>query len=162
MDENQREEILIAVATHKPYRMPKDSCYIPLHVGAAMHPGVCSDMQQDDNGENISAMNASYSELTGLFWVWKNCSSKYKGLVHYRRHFRTLKFPEKWSEDRFERIACSDDFRSRLVRTGAQVIVPRARNYVIESIESHYRHTLPGEQLDAVRESIASLCPDYL
>lgn len=37
--------ITVGVATHKPYRMPSDSMYLPLHVGAALHPEVCPDMR---------------------------------------------------------------------------------------------------------------------
>ena len=61
--------ITVGVATHKPYRMPSDSMYLPLHVGAALHPEVCPDMMGDDTGENISDRNGHYSELTGLYWL---------------------------------------------------------------------------------------------
>ena len=157
-----RKSIRIAVATHKPYRMPDDSCYFPLHVGAALHPEICVGMQQDNEGDNISSENAFYSELTGMYWLWKNCDSDYKGLVHYRRHFRTSNSDRAKSKDPFGRIASGADFRNLIASSGAQVVVPTARNYFIETIESHYRHTLPGEQLDATRSVLGSLAPKFL
>lgn len=72
-------QIVVAVATHKPYRMPDDPIYLPLHVGAELHPDVLADMQGDNTGDNISALNASYSELTGLYWLWKNCDRPVQG-----------------------------------------------------------------------------------
>ena len=155
-------DIQIAVATHKPYRMPSDPCYLPLHVGAELHPDNCMDMQQDNDGENISAFNASYSELTGLYWLWKNSDARYKGLVHYRRHFRTADKAKSHAGERFERIATSADYEGVFNESGARIIVPKARNYVIETIGDHYRHTLPGEQLDAARDVLEKLHPSYL
>lgn len=61
------ESIRIAVAMHKPYRTPDDPAYLPLHVGAALHPDVLPGIQGDDEGDNISRLNASYSELTALY-----------------------------------------------------------------------------------------------
>ncbi|MFR5100595.1 MAG: DUF4422 domain-containing protein, partial [Bifidobacterium pseudocatenulatum] len=55
---------------HKPYRTPDDPAYLPLHVGAALHPDVLPGIQGDDEGDNISRLNASYSELTALYWMW--------------------------------------------------------------------------------------------
>ena len=161
-EDKMPHDIQIAVATHKSYRMPSDSCYLPLHVGAELHPDICTDMQQDNEGENISDSNASYSELTGLYWLWKNSDAAYKGLVHYRRHFRTINKDKRRAENRFERIATADDFADLFANNDAKVIVPNARNYVIETIGNHYRHTLPGEQLDATRETLATLFPEYL
>ena len=41
----------------------------------------------DDTGDNISAKNCYYSELTGLYWVWKNVKDPdYVGVCHYRRY----------------------------------------------------------------------------
>ena len=75
----------IVIATHKPYRMPSAPCYLPLHVGRAGKEDI--GFSGDDTGENISQKNPFYCELTGLYWLWRNVDSDYKGLVHYRRHF---------------------------------------------------------------------------
>lgn len=77
--------IRIYTMTHKKFEVPADPMYQPLHVGHAKsedlgYPG-------DDTGENISELNCYYSELTGLYWVWKNCKDvDYVGTCHYRRY----------------------------------------------------------------------------
>ena len=45
--------------------------YIPIQVGAALTDKRVADIT-DDTGDNISLLNVNYSELTGLYWVWKN------------------------------------------------------------------------------------------
>lgn len=156
-----QHDICIAVATHKPYRMPADSMYLPLHVGAALHPEVLPDMVGDNTGDNISSLNSTYCELTGLYWMWKNCNAKYKGLVHYRRHFATA---DMWSciktSDRFRCVVSCEELRRLLNKT--PIVLPRRRNYFIETIYSHYAHTLPVDQLDLTRLIIAQYKPDYL
>lgn len=79
--------------THKPFPVPDDSMYIPLHVGRSTwekeHPGEDSpllDYTGDDTGENISGRNCYFSELTGMYWVWKNAKESYVGTCHYRRY----------------------------------------------------------------------------
>ena len=84
-------ELRIIVATHKPYRMPEGSCYLPLQVGAFGKPSLGPEYRRDDEGENISARNSSWCELTGLYWAWKNLRADALGLVHYRRLFRGAK-----------------------------------------------------------------------
>ena len=75
----------IIIATHKLYDMPQDDIYLPVHVGREGKDAL--PYQPDNTGDNISAKNPSYCELTGLYWAWKNLDCDYLGLAHYRRHF---------------------------------------------------------------------------
>jgi len=153
--------ITVAVATHKAYAMPTDAAYLPLHVGKALHPELDLGFQGDDTGDSISALNAYYSELTGLWWLWKNVDAPYKGLVHYRRHFKghtpaTGKDPE----GRLAAVATGEEYLGLL--DGNDIILPKRRNYYIETIRSHYAHTLPIEQLDVTRQILEETQPDYV
>ena len=137
-----RFDLKIVVATHKPYRMPADPVYLPLQVGAANKPDL--GFSRDDVGENLSVKNASYCELTGLYWAWKNLPCDYLGLVHYRRLFNA-----------------DVPHLRRLLRT-ADVILPTRRNYVIETNYSHYAHAHHAIDLDTTRVIIGERHPDYL
>lgn len=149
------ERVKIIIAAHKAYRMPEDPMYLPLHVGAACHeqdPGYV----RDDTGDNISALNPSFCELTGLYWAWKHLDADYIGLAHYRRHFSL----SKKGEDPFDSVLTSEELLP-LLETAA-VIVPGKRKYYIETLYSHYAHTHYADQLDQTRSIIAEHCPDYL
>ena len=61
-------KVKVLVATHKAYAMPKDSLYLPVFVGKALHPETTLPFQGDDDGENISLKNPNYSELTAIYW----------------------------------------------------------------------------------------------
>ena len=75
----------IYTMTHKKFTPLSDKLYVPLHVGRAS--GEDFGYQGDDTGEQISALNCYYSELTGLYWIWKNVHTyKYVGTCHYRRY----------------------------------------------------------------------------
>lgn len=164
------KEICIAVATHKPYRMPADLMYLPLHVGKALHPDtdLGPSFAVDNAGENISNFNATYSELTGLYWMWKNCDANYKGLVHYRRHFGTTHIGTRlFAKDRFRRILTQKDLESLLhvsCATGSapEIILPKKRHYYIETVYSHYSHTFDGKQFDEARNVIGEMHPKYV
>jgi hypothetical protein len=103
-------QIIVAVATHKPYKMPDDPIYLPLHVGAELHPDVLPDMQGNNTGDNISALNASYSELTGLYWLWKNCDAQYKNLVHYRKLLGSADKAEQHQKGPYEKLVDGPEY----------------------------------------------------
>lgn len=137
----------VIVAAHKPYRMPEDSAYLPLQVGAAGKPSL--GFQRDDEGENISARNANWCELTGLYWAWKNLEADAVGLVHYRRHFKGR-----------SGIASGDELAALLEKLDA--ILPRKRNYFIETTRSQYVHAHHAEDLDVTREILVERHPEYV
>lgn len=147
--------IKILLATHKQCDVPKDSIYLPIHVGRALHYDKYFSCQPDDEGENISCKNPYYSELTAIYWAWKNLKSDYIGLVHYRRHFCLKRKGNDWD--------------SILVRKEAEslcknydLILPKIRKLYIETVYSHYDHTFDGKQLDNTRLIISDICPEYL
>lgn len=146
--------IKVFVATHKRYRMPSDKMYLPLHVGASGKESI--GFQRDDQGDNISYLNYAFCELTGLYWGWKNCDASYKGLAHYRRHFRG----QKKTKDPFDCVLTQKEAQEYLKET--DILVTKRRNYYIETIYDHYCHTLYPEPLDETRKIIARKYPQYL
>lgn len=144
----------IVVATHKHYRMPQDPCYLPLHVGKAGKESI--GFAGDDTGANISAKNPYYCELTGLYWLWKNNTSDYKGLVHYRRHLGG----GTGGKDPWQRILTQKQLEQILATS--DVLLPKKRRYYIESLYSHYAHTHYAEHLDITRQILQESCPEYV
>lgn len=153
--------ILIVVATHKAYWMPEDPMYLPVHVGA--EGKIDSDgnpldlgFVKDNTGSNISAKNANYCELTGLYWAWKNRKADAVGLAHYRRHFSSGKrFGDKRS-----RIIGKAELEKCLA--GVDVLLPKPRNYWIETNYSQYAHAHHAVDLDLTRAILAERHPEYL
>lgn len=79
--------VKILVSCHKPSYLPKADFYLPIQVGAACAATKLDGMQMDDQGENISDRNFTYSEMSGQYWAWKNLDADYVGQCHYRRFF---------------------------------------------------------------------------
>lgn len=77
----------IFVMTHKLFEQPKNAMYIPMQVGHALSGTLHGDYLRDDDGkDNISAQNPYFSELTGMYWVWKHWrETENVGICHYRR-----------------------------------------------------------------------------
>ena len=153
------KNIKILVATHKKYKMPSDTnMYLPIHVGCEGKKKL--GFQGDNSGENISVLNPYYCELTGLYWAWKNLECDYLGLVHYRRYFtkKTEVYNESINID--DVILDKDDIEKML--EVSNVIVPKKRKYYIETLYSHYTHTLDGTHLDLARKMIETKSPEYL
>ena len=150
------ENLKILVAAHKPYWMPEDEAYAPIWVNAAANgDGIPAGWLRDDAGDNISHKNATYCELTALYWAWKNLDSDYLGLAHYRRHFSSAKTGEKRA-----RVASGEEILAALGQ--APIVLPKKRNYFIETTYSQYAHAHHAKDLDATRCVIVERCPEYL
>ena len=60
--------------------------FYDVQAGAALDEVSLGAAFRDDEGENISARNRDYAELTVTYWGWKNRRARIKGLAHYRRY----------------------------------------------------------------------------
>ena len=153
------QKLTVLVITHKDYEFPDSACYRPLFVGGKIASGLKNeDFYQDNSGANISEKNSSFCELTGLYWAWKNGvfeNNEYVGLVHYRRYFagKALDLKKKQIASESELLTILEKY---------DVILPRKRNYFIESIYSHYQHAHHIKDLDLTRDIITELQPEYL
>ena len=138
----------IFAMTHKEFEVPEDSLYQPLHVGRAVadkdfgYPG-------DDTGENISRLNCYYSELTGHYWLWKNCKDlDYIGTCHYRRYLINEQ----------EKVLRKEEYESLLkdydLVTTKRVILNNSYHYGFSA-----NHNIKA--LDCAGEVIRDLYPDY-
>ena len=77
----------IYACTHKAFTAPPDPFYRPLFCGAAIPGRESFGYLRDETGENISLKNPYYSELSGMYWIWKNdTENEILGLCHYRRY----------------------------------------------------------------------------
>lgn len=159
-----KRNIKILVCYHKPDVLLKDDVFTPIHVGRALarrrgetedFRWMCEKMIGDDTGENISEKNASYNELTALYWAWKNYSAlgdpEYIGLMHYRRHFifrRASDVVEEvdgiddgyfrrinYSEDTVAHLFDDCDFVAHVGRVGGTIYEHYAQNHHVEDLD---------------------------
>ncbi len=122
----------------------------PIQVGAALCEKRVADIV-DCSGENISEKNVNYSELTALYWIWKNRLSasgtqgktEYYGLSHYRRI-----------------LELTEEDLLRLVDHQVDVVLPYPMPYEPD-IEAHHRRYLKKEDWNAVLRAVLELQPDY-
>lgn len=152
---NTHMDIRIIVAAHKEAPMPTDDMYLPVFAGSSLADSIPEGYQADNEGENISFLNPMYCELTALYWGWKNIpgvtsESSYLGMVHYRRWFGCKRKGAFGKEDIIRYIGKK------------KVMVPRARNYYIETLKTHYCHTHGSSTLDECENVIRELYPEYL
>lgn len=93
-----------------------------IQVGAALTNVILSDCEYRDNeGDNISATNRQFCEVTALYWMWKHSDYDIVGLVHYRRHFL---MPNDWLK--------------RMIGNEVDIILPIPL-YIEPSVEENYR-----------------------
>ena len=117
-----KEVLKIFICTHKSVKMIENDIYYPLLCGAWNKPNNINFFR-DDSGENISKKNLNYSELTGMYWIWKNIESDYKGLCHYRRYFN-LKEKKIISFKKVNDISFSENELKDILRK-VDLIVPK-------------------------------------
>ena len=146
--------IKIMVVTHKEAPMPTDrELYVPTLVGPNKDNLNFDSYFRDDLGDNIAEKNLNFCELTALYWAWKNLEADYVGLVHYRR---LLMDPTDSS------VEISQEQLDKMITNGVEVILPKKRNYYIETTYSHYEHNHNINDLLEVKKILEEKYPNYV
>lgn len=130
------------------YSIPK--WVTPIQVGAALCEERVAEIL-DCEGENISKKNVNYSELTALYWIWKNKlertskedTVKYYGLAHYRRM-----------------LSVSEEDVERLFHHDVDAVLPYPMPYE-PSIHAHHERYLKDVDWKALLQALEELQPEY-
>ena len=176
------DKIKIFVAYHKEAQRLKSDILTPIHVGRASASdkvkAELSDMSGDDTGDNISAKNKNYCELTALYQVWKNCDADYIGFMHYRRHlnFNTAKKykTNRWglidepilNDEYLQKFGLQDSTIKNVV-TKYDIVLPekwKVKNAGSKNNYDHYKNSssfLHIKDYDKALEILVSKYPQY-
>lgn len=108
-------KIKLFVACHDDVVIPKSDLLFPIQVGASLSDIHYDGMLHDDTGDNISAKNRMYCELTAQYWVWKNYLSDvdYCGFFHYRRF---LNFKNDLPVDSYDNIIFDEELSRKTIQ----------------------------------------------
>ena len=168
----------ILICYHKKDVLIKDEVLTPIHVGRAIarerskygdeqFQWLSENMIGDDTGENISKKNASYNELTAVYWAWKNYDKlenpDYIGLMHYRRHFL---FRESY--DVVESVCGIDENYFKFINYNEETIEHLFDDcdYVahighVDEVYKHYKENHHIEDLDLAISILKEKYPEY-
>ena len=156
---------IVYTITHKDTKTNIPDGYVFLAVGPNKDT-LSIKCIRDDIKNNISNKNNSYSELTGLYWIWKNDNSEHVGLVHYRRYFVSLK--KNWlykgrhifiNKKNKYKILTIDELENEL--KGYDLIVKNSR-YSKYTNEELLRKNLGNELWDNLNEIMYSSDQKYI
>lgn len=81
------KNIKILVSVFKAHADSIKDFIVPVLAGAELYENNFSTEYADNSGNNISARNENYCELTVQYWAWKNLDCDVYGLMHHRRYF---------------------------------------------------------------------------
>lgn len=117
----------------------------PIQAGGALTNQIIADLR-DDTGENISAKNRNYCELTATYHAWKNSYAAYKGICHYRRIFDI-------NDEQMQTLLS--------IEKEWDVILPYPSVYYPNIAQEHTRY-VSGSDWNAMLQALWETAPEYL
>jgi hypothetical protein len=160
--------------------LPLGSLYEPLLCGKGIED---FPYLRDDTGIQISAKNEFYSELTGIYWVWKNTSQEITGFCHYRRYFTCRQEPWYYRLKYFlthpfkvqrghnpliyvNNVKKYTDWilnqnEAESILEEHDIILPRARVFRY-SLKKHYHKYHSAVDLELIEKILAESHPEYV
>jgi len=161
------DEIKIAICYYQPWELPKEKMFFPIQAGKAISPFDLK-MQGDNTGDNISEKNATFSEFTAWYWVWKNIkkiypSIKYIGLSHYRRFFAFDLEPLQYVYVYKDKIPIMANYDELIKKTllDNDIILSKPE-YFGMSVKEQYCHYHYESDILIIRDIVKALYPAYI
>lgn len=171
-----RPDLKIYIASHKDGSFPNLSHFQPIQGGAAINPPL--SFIGDNTGDNISAENPFYAEITPMYWVWKNERlPKYVGFFHYRRflnfgelydenlHWMDRKFMD-FSMETIEKFGWSLDHIMNKIKS-VDIVIPNVETVLLPphwqeatSLYNHYDASHHIRDLELSIDAIKRLYPE--
>lgn len=163
------QNIKIAVVYHKEATLVRNEDFLPVNAGRAVAsqenlPWLVENTTGDDTGENISAKNGSYNEMTAVYYLWKNVDADWYGLMHYRRFFvfkNTDKIyftAKKIGENFFDTIGYTPE-KLRSLLSSYDFVAPKAMKR--KSVYDHYKNAHDAGDLDEAGKIVEEYYPEY-
>lgn len=159
--------IKIFICAHKDVPLPQHPYFLPIQAGAALHDSI-TGYQPDNEGDNISAKNPHFCELTCHYWAWKNLKDvDIVGLNHYRRYFDFQKKWPQFSSDK--RFISTDEFLKRPyifpnleeMLQKYDIILPIARHWRVSNTQQYGDYHI-AKDWEMLRQIIKERSPQYI
>jgi len=146
------------------YLRSKDSAYLEVQCGKDA-TGIDLEMQGDNTGLNISSRNRYWSEITALYWAWKNMGrSDYVGLCSYRRYFnfnsRSKAPVHVIAREQAEKVAAIDLSIISKIFKNYDIIVPEPYTYA-HSIRRVCSMNYVDSDFDLLEQLVHEMSPEY-
>ena len=160
-------DIKLFVSCHRPFSVPEHPLLAPIQVGTSLSGTRFPGFLHDDGGENISAQNPSYCELTAQYWAWKNARADYYGFFHYRRYLypdpgakRPYRIEGAPTPELLDRLGYGR-FPDLIGRY--DLILPKGEDMHLP-VRAHYAGAPfhHGEDLELTEALIRERCPEYV
>jgi hypothetical protein len=163
---NEETKVKILVCYYQPWRLPKESVFLPIQAGKAAS-GLNLKIQADDTGDNISGKNATFGEFTAWYWAWKNIKTiypniEYIGLAHYRRFFALDEpFAEYTRIDKPD-IPKMENYEDLIIQKleNNDIILAKEASFGCD-LHKQYSHWHYASDLITMKNIIHEICPEY-
>lgn len=145
---------MIYVMAHKQFNTELAS-FIPskvLYLGQDVNPD--ENWLDSRSGDSISEKNPGFSEMTGIYWIWKNGkehAGDYVGIEHYRRYFLDTAYQ-----------MLHEDFLQMILKRSDVIVPTRFPLIPEETVENQLSRIHSSLLADAIKEVIGSKYADYV
>ncbi|XWO13611.1 DUF4422 domain-containing protein [Candidatus Hepatincola sp. Pdp] len=184
MRENNSKKLKILVGYHKRSAIFHNEVMLPILLGSALQPSLVKQFFKqalsDEAGENISHKNPYYSELTALYWAWKNLKKlnnpDYIGFMHYRRFLQIDSDETLGISTLMFNLDSYTNKIKKLIKNKVDLIIPQKEDILCEwvmtpqtikklgmgtvmSMEEHYKFSHIAEDFDKTFQILKKIYP---